>query len=118
QNTIHLIEIISEVLQCALHVRDHLIWRQILVSIDRAVKGIGRVERVIAPGRIPPAGIPTPITPANQNDHIAVMPPPVTVVMVLPMIVVFRTGRDNGVPFPAPITQSCGALAVEGAPAA
>ena len=89
QNTINLIGIISEVLQCALHVRDHLIWRQILVTIDRLVKGIGRVERVIAPGRVPPAGIPTPITPVNQNDHVAVMPPPITVAMMLPVIVVF-----------------------------
>src|SRR4030095_1015190 len=114
QNTIHLIEIISEVLQCALHVRDYLIWRQILVTIDRLVKGIGRVERVIAPGRIPPAGIPTPITPVNQNDHVEVMPPPITIVTMLPVVVVFRTGRANGVPFPTPITQSRGALPVEG----
>jgi hypothetical protein len=46
------------------------------------------------------------------------MPPPITVVMMLPVIVVFRTGGGNGVPFPAPITQSCGAPPVERAPPA
>src|SRR5713101_3957747 len=88
--------IIALLLQRGLHISDHLVWRQIIVSVDGAIPGIIRV-RIIAPGRQPVTRVP--IIWRAKHEHDAVM-------MTMPPSLVVPLGRvvpENGISGTLPV---------------
>ena len=80
KQTIHFAVIVALLLQRQLDIADHLIGRQIVVSVDRTVIWIIRVTRIVAPGRIPEASIPIIISAVHQDDTGVMVRPPISVV--------------------------------------
>ena len=76
KQTIHFAVIVALLLQRQLDIADHLIGRQIVVSVDRNVIWIIRVTRIVPPGRIPESGIPIVPASAHQDDSAVVITPP------------------------------------------
>jgi len=83
--------IIALLLQRGLHVSDHLVWRQIVVSVDGAIPSIIRV-RIIAPCREPVTRVPVIWRAKHEHD---------AVIMIVPPALVVPLGRvvpENGIP--------------------
>ena len=79
EQTVNFALIITLLLQRDLHVRDHLIRWQIIISVDRPVVGIICVG-IVAPSWDPIAGIPSIPSTVYENDAVVVVPPPVPLV--------------------------------------
>ena len=105
QDPVHRIRVVAGPLQGALHIGNHLVGRQPVISVDGPVVLIRGIRGVVAPCRIPPAGIPSPVTPSHQNDRQTMMPPPVTVVMMMAMTAILRRRFRQTVRFAPPIAQ-------------
>src|SRR5205085_3358454 len=82
EQTVDGIIIITLFLERGLDVGYYLARREIVVTIDRLVVGIGTVVRIIAVGGVPIAVVPIIITAAEENDPAEVAPPPAAVVPV------------------------------------
>lgn len=83
EDTIDRAVVITLVVQLGLDICDHLVRRQIIVAVDRTIVGIIRV-RIISPARIPIARIKEEWErlriDGNENDSVAVVPPPTAIV--------------------------------------
>ena len=54
-------------LQRCLNIDNYLVGSKCVIAIDRAVVVIIGIIRIVTPGRIPPAVIPTPKPPTNKT---------------------------------------------------
>src|ERR1700736_4489739 len=93
--------VITTLLERSLNAGDDLVRRRSVVTIDRLVVLIIRVG-IVAPGRIPPAVIPAPPTPVEEDECETVVFPPIAIVMMVTMIRVvearLRCAGDVAVP--------------------
>src|SRR5262249_18459908 len=85
KHTIDRSVVVTSARQLFLNIHDHLIRRQSIVAIDRAVVHISHVRR-ITPCREPVARVPVPPAAAHKNDPIVVASPPPTIVP-LPVVI-------------------------------
>src|SRR6266404_4503653 len=85
KDTVDLSGVITLFLERGLHIPDYLVGGQIVVSVDRAVVRIIGIC-IVAPGRIPPPGIPEVPATIDEHDPVMMVPPPVPI-MPLCMIV-------------------------------
>src|SRR6266446_7934892 len=85
KQTVHFAVIISLLLQCRLHIGNHLIGRQIVIAVDRSVIRIIRVAGIVAPGRIPEPGVPVIPSPTEESDATVMLSPPTPVVPLGPV---------------------------------
>src|SRR4029077_18816611 len=83
--TIHFAMVIALLLQRRLHIGDDLIWRQIVVTVDRSVPGIIRV-RIVAPRREPVTRVPIIWGAENEHDPVVMAVPPTLVMPLCPVI--------------------------------
>src|SRR6266567_4299918 len=72
--------VVTRILQHRLNICDDLIGQQIAVSVDRSVLIVIIIARIIAPGWIPIASVQKVISPANQNDGVTMLSPPIAIV--------------------------------------
>ena len=79
ENTVHFSVIIPLRLERGLHVGDHLIGRQVVISVDWPIISIIGI-RIVAPRRILVAGIPVVRAAEYENDAVITAAPPVSVV--------------------------------------
>src|SRR5215831_10604086 len=79
KQTVHFALIIPLLLQRLLDVSDHLIGRQIFISVDRAVISITR-PRIVTPSREPVACIPIVPSADTENDARVMASPPISIV--------------------------------------
>src|SRR5262249_32668344 len=78
-------------LQRGLHISDHLVWGQVVVSVDGAIPGIICI-RIVAPGREPVTCVPI-IWRAKHEHDAAMMTAPPGLVVPLGRVV-----PENGIP--------------------
>src|SRR6266487_4077355 len=71
--------VVTRLLQCHLNIRDHLVRQQITVGVDGAVIIVIIVERIVTQSRIPIASVQKIISPANENDRVAMLSPPIAI---------------------------------------
>src|SRR5437773_12570736 len=83
KQTVHFAVIISLLLQCRLHVRNHLIGRQIVIAVDRSVIRIIRVAGIVAPSWIPEPEVPVLPSPTDEYDAPVMVSPANAVVPVV-----------------------------------
>ena len=79
KQTIHFAMIIPLLLQRGLDIGGHLIGRQAIIAVDRAIIGIICI-RSVAPSRDPVARIPSIPSTVYENYPVVTAPPPVPVV--------------------------------------
>ena len=115
-DAVHRVLIISELLQRALHVGHDLVGRKTVVSVNRLVVLIIRVVRIVAPCRIPPAGVPGPKAPVEENNGRAVISPPIAIVMMTTMLCMPAARFGKIVAFAVPIAQPRRSLRIQPAP--
>ena len=92
ESSVHPRGVIAEALQFGLHVGDGLIRWQAVVFVDRPIVVVGGVIRVVTPGRVPPAIVPTPVPAADENDRVATVMPPIVAVIPI-MMAAMMVGR-------------------------
>src|SRR5512132_2196087 len=74
---------ITKLLQRVLHVGNDLVRRQTIIPVGRSIIRVVRIVIVVTPSRIPIAEVPRIKSAANQNDGVAMIPPPVSIMMIL-----------------------------------
>src|SRR5256885_10234498 len=80
---VHLIIIITLLLERRLNVGNHLAGIEIVVAVDRLVVGVGAVVRIVAVGRIPITVIPKIVAAGEEADPGIVVSPPTAVVVLV-----------------------------------
>src|SRR6266446_2115981 len=85
KQTVHFAVIISLLLQCRLHIGNHLIGRQIVIAVDRSVIWIIRVAGIVAPSWIPEPEVPVIPSPTDEYDATVMVSPPNPVVPLGPV---------------------------------
>ena len=79
-------------MQGDLDVRDHLVGKQITVSVDRPVVIVIAVERIVTKGRIPVASVQEIVSGGNEYDRVAMIMPPVA---ITPLVAMTMEGIQN-----------------------
>jgi hypothetical protein len=102
---VHIALIIALLLERRLHIRNHLIGRQIVISVNRAVPGVIGIG-IIAPGRIPVTCVPK-IRGAENEYHAVVMIVPPVPIVPLRFVV-----AESSVTFALPVLASLNAPAL------
>jgi hypothetical protein len=92
KDTIRFVGKVAESLQLALHVGHDLIRQKAITSINRPVVFIIGAAWIIAPGGIPPAVVPAPVAPVDEDDGVAAVMPPIATVMIA-MVIVMAMAR-------------------------
>ena len=106
---------ITALLQCALHIRDHLVGWQSIITIDWLIVGIVGIVRIIAPRWIPPAIIPTPPSKIEKDDGSAAASPPIAVVTSRSKFSMIAPRFGRAINLAVPVTQLRGSLWIESA---
>src|SRR4029434_4048398 len=98
--TIHFSGVIALLLERGLHISDHLVWWQAIISVDRSIPGIIRAG-IVTPGWEPIPGVP--IVRGTEHEHdvvpVMVMPP----VLIVPL---WCAVANHGVLLPLPVLAS------------
>jgi hypothetical protein len=68
-----------------LNVRDHLVGQEITIGVDRPIVIVIVIKRIITISRVPIAGVEEIISAGDENDAITMLPPPVTIMPVVPI---------------------------------
>ena len=84
-------------LQRGLNICDHLIGRQIVVGVNRAIIWVIGDSRIVTPRRKPIARIPKIPATADQNNAVVVVVPPALIVPFAPVVL------ENGVILALPV---------------
>ena len=80
KQTIDFALIIALLLQGGLHICDHLIRWQIVIAVDRSVIRIIGICLIVAPSRVPIAGVPIIRSPTDHDDAVVTLSPPTLIV--------------------------------------
>lgn len=92
KDTIRFVGKVAESLQLALHVGHDLIRQKAITSINRSVVFVIGAVWIITPGGIPPAVVPAPVAPVDEDDGVAAVMPPIATVMIA-MVIVLAVAR-------------------------
>ena len=92
KDTIRFVGKVAESLQLALHVGHDLIRQKAVTSINRSVVFVIGAVWIIAPGGIPPAVVPAPVAPVDEDDGVAAVMPPIATVTIA-MVIVMAMAR-------------------------
>src|SRR2546430_15342373 len=106
------IAVVTELLQLNLNTGHDLVRRKPVVAINRFVVPIIR-GRIVTPGRIPPAVIPTPPAPIEKDDGGAAGSPPIGAVVMVTVVRVVQSRLRNAADVSAPIAETGGNLRIE-----
>src|ERR1700738_171796 len=77
--------VIPALLQRSLNTGDDLVGREAALAVDRLVVLIIRIG-IVAPRRGPPAVVPAPPAPVDEDEGETMAPPPIVIVMIVAMI--------------------------------
>src|SRR4030095_1213908 len=115
QHPIDRVRIISQLLQCCLDIGNDLVGLKSVVTIDRTIVIVVGIIRVVPPGWIPTAVMTTPIAPADKYNSVAVMMPPIVIMMltITPVIVLITFSVIPSRCFSLPVQQAFFFLRVE-----
>ena len=80
ENTVDRATIITLTLESLLHIYNHLVWRQAIVTVDRAVVRVV-IARIVAPGRVPISRVPVVGRAEVKRDPWVVAPIPTAIVV-------------------------------------
>src|SRR5713226_9638255 len=105
KQTVHFAVIISLLLQCRLHIGNHLIGRQVVIPVDRPVISVIRIGS-ITPCWEPEARVPI-IPSAIYENYAVIMAPPPTLVVPLRRII-----PENRISLALPVLASLDASAL------
>src|ERR1051326_3422146 len=98
------IVVVAELLQRALHIRDDLIGRESVITIDRLIVGVIVIVGIVAPGWIPPTVPPSPPAEIQKDNRDAMTSPPATIVMRISEFAIVLSRLRRAVGFSLPVT--------------
>jgi hypothetical protein len=86
EHAVYFALVIALRLQRGLNICDHLIGRQIVVGVNRAIIWVVGASRIVTPRRIPITGIPKIPSTVDQNDAVVMVVPPALIVPLAPVV--------------------------------